>query len=862
MLRRDFFTRKVLYVIGAIVAPALLMSMLFLVLQLAPFGGRNLLISDLSTQYLQFFAELRRQLLHLSFSSYSFLISIGDSLVPIYAYYLLSPLNLMIVLFKPAQLPIAIDLIIWIKMILSSISMSIFLGNKYRSYDFMGICGGLAYGLCGFVSMYFFDVMWLDALIWLPIMIYGLERLFHQNKGGLYVFGLTAIILTNYYMGYIICIFAVIYFIYLTKQSQPKRIPLAQHIQFHWRKGVQFLWYSLISGMLSAIVLIPTIIAMLATGKKDILPANFLLKGTFGPSFAVNLGVGGNDFAGRLVHNPSIFTGSLFIVAGVAYFFSKRVDKRNKQASGLLLGSIFLGMWLLPLNTFWHMLQPPAGFPFRMVFLFSFALIMVAYEGYLQGVFHEKKVVAFSAVGVGIAITIGYIFANIFQQKMGMYTFKIPQLMVGNAVYFLAIGFLAVTTLAILSVANKRRAAKYVLMITLAFELMLNFLVATSGAPFGNQHQFERTYAKSSRLIGKIEQRERANHQFYRLLVVDQPFRKLFRVPYSGYNDSFVFKNHGLSSYSSTLNFHTHHVLENLGFSSRNIRRIDMFGSTPVSEHLLALKYFYYIGKHENSLSVQKNVAGLGFMTSNRMQQLKFVKNEPFINQNRLVQAEMGNSEQYFKRPQIMSTSQQTFRDFYQYKVVFRANTTGDHYLYLPHVRLHGVAFYINGRKLSNLYSGLGTEMIPVGNLEKGQISTITIHSIKELPDPATHLDGLNNVKFEQAVRVLNRHELRLQDNNRLDWHGGHFKGTITVFNNRRTLLLSIPYDKGWHLKVDGKNQPVKRVASGFVGAELSPGRHRVAFNYQIRGLLAGIDVATVGVVLLIGTAVFKRIRQ
>ncbi|GHP13514.1 membrane protein [Lentilactobacillus fungorum] len=851
---------KYLYLIYTIVVPVILVSGLFLILQITPFGGHNLLISDLSTQYLQFFAELRRQLLHLSFSSYSFLISIGDSLVPIYSYYLLSPFNLLIVFFSPAQLPIAIDLIIWLKIVLASASMSVFLGNKYRSYDFMGICGGLAYGLCGFVAMYFYDLMWLDALIWLPVMVYGLEKLFNDSHGWLYVFGLVAIILTNYYMGYIICIFAVIYFTYLMKQSQPKNLPFFEHIKFHWRKVSQFLWYSLISGLLSAIVLVPTFFAMLSTGKKDISLSNFLFKGTFGPSFAVNLGLGGNDFSGRLVHNPSLFTGSLFIIIGVAYFFSKKITPRSKQSSGILLGSILLGMWLLPLNTFWHMMQPPAGFPFRMVFLFSFSLIMVAYEGYLQGIFQERKVIVLSAAGIGAVIGGGYIVANFFQRPMDPFKFEIPQLMVRNFVYVLVVGFLIATILAILLVAAGRPSGKYFLTAILAFELMVNFFIATSGAPFGNQRAFEKTYAQSRRLINRVEKRDH-HRQFYRLLVVDQPFRKLFRVPYSGYNDSLIFENHGLSSYSSTLNSHTHHVLANLGFSSRNIRRIDMFGSTPVTQHLLGLKYNYYIGNHTNQLQVQKNVAGLGFMTSQRIQGLQFVENQPFDNQNRLIQAEAGNSRQYFKRPAVMSSSEQTFRDFYQYKVQFKAKIGGPHYLYLPNVRLHGVTFYINGKRLSGLYSGLGTEMIPLGRMQSNQVGTLTINAKKELPDPALHISGLDQGQFDRVVKKLNRHQLRVENLRQLNWHGGHFKGTVHVGAKQRTLLLSIPYDKGWQLKVDGQSQPVKKVASGFVGATLSTGKHQVAFNYRIRGLTAGISLSVLGALMVVGTIIFKKSR-
>nr|WP_252892947.1 YfhO family protein [Lentilactobacillus otakiensis] len=127
--QRGRHTKRHFYIL-AVLTPFLLVSALFVVIGIAPFGAHNLLVSDLSTQYLQFFSELKHQLANFSFSSYSFLMSIGDSLVPIYAYYLLSPLNLIILFFGNAQLPIAIDLIIWVKLILCSISMSVFLAKK------------------------------------------------------------------------------------------------------------------------------------------------------------------------------------------------------------------------------------------------------------------------------------------------------------------------------------------------------------------------------------------------------------------------------------------------------------------------------------------------------------------------------------------------------------------------------------------------------------------------------------------------------------------------------------------------------------------------------------------------------------
>ncbi|MCJ2160971.1 YfhO family protein [Lentilactobacillus kefiri] len=859
--QRGSHTKRHFYIL-AVLIPLLLVSALFVLIGIAPFGSHNLLVSDLSTQYLQFFAELKRQMAHFSFSSYSFLMSIGDSLVPIYAYYLLSPLNIIILFFGNAQLPIAIDLIIWLKLILCSVSMSVFLGKKYQMYDLMAIYGGFAYGLCGFVSMYFYDLMWLDALIWLPVMIYGLEKLYYYGKPTIYVISLVAIILTNFYMGYIICVFNVLYMAFLLKKNQPYRLPFFENLKANWRKIGWFIWYSLLSGLTTAVVLIPTAIAMMATGKKDLSVVNFLFKGTFGLSFPVNFGVGGNDFAGRLVHNPSFFTGSLFIVGIVVYFLSKMITKRDKQAAGILVGGIFVGMWLLPLNTIWHMMQQPAGFPFRMVFLFSFAIIMITYEGYLQGMFAEEKLLIRCAAGITVAILIGYVFANIDGQKMMEFRFDIPQLSVSNIVLVFVVGFMIVTTIALIGVGKQRRSSQIFLGFILAAELGLNFMIATDGAPFGNQKAFEHTYAQSIKKVDTIEKQNQSDRGFYRFVIVNKPFRNLFKVPYNGYNDSFLYRNYGISSYSSTLNTHTHHVLGDLGFSSRNIRRIDSFGGTAITNYFFGLKDYYFIGNDTNKLTVRKQTAGLGFTADNQIQHLKLRRELVFDNLNRFVQKVAGNHKQYIVKPTIVSNAHYVTRDYFGYKAQFYANTTGPQYLYVPRVRLIGVSIYVNGQKLSNLYSGLGTEMVPLGYMQKGQISTVTIHSNKELPKIPRDIGGINMRNLKQVVKDQNKHLFKLQNPSRLNEHGGHFKGTVNVGNKARTLVITIPFDQGWQVKVDGQQQAVKRVAGGLVGIPLSKGSHHIAFNYHIRGLLAGVGVTLLGLVSLCCTAIWRYYRR
>ena len=59
-----------------------------------------------------------------------------------------------------------------------------------------------------------FNVMWLDALIGLPLIILGVDALLQKRNPLYYVFPLSLTILSNYYTGYMICLFLGLYFPY------------------------------------------------------------------------------------------------------------------------------------------------------------------------------------------------------------------------------------------------------------------------------------------------------------------------------------------------------------------------------------------------------------------------------------------------------------------------------------------------------------------------------------------------------------------------------------------------------------------------------------------------------------------------
>ena len=65
-------------------------------------------------------------------------------------------------------------------------------------------------------------IMWLDGMVFLPLIVYGLERMLIQRKPLVYVLSLSIMMFANYFIAYMICIFLVIYFILFMMQYTDK----------------------------------------------------------------------------------------------------------------------------------------------------------------------------------------------------------------------------------------------------------------------------------------------------------------------------------------------------------------------------------------------------------------------------------------------------------------------------------------------------------------------------------------------------------------------------------------------------------------------------------------------------------------
>ena len=204
-------------------------SVLFLVMAVLLFGGifllydRSLVWSmDGLAQHclsLAYYGEYLRDILRNIFVEHTFhipmfdfSIGLGTDIVSTLHYYAIGdPLNLLSVFFKPSHTEYLYSLIVVLRMYLAGAAFCLFMSSKKCSSSAV-VSGAIAYALTGYsllagVRHPFF----LTGMVYCPLILLGIDRIFDGKKPLLYILSLAVLILSNFYSAYMTCIFMVVY---------------------------------------------------------------------------------------------------------------------------------------------------------------------------------------------------------------------------------------------------------------------------------------------------------------------------------------------------------------------------------------------------------------------------------------------------------------------------------------------------------------------------------------------------------------------------------------------------------------------------------------------------------------------------
>lgn len=352
--------------------PAAMMAAVFAVCGLVPFGTRTLGVMDMAHQYLPFLYSLRDILRGDASLLYLPSMCLGGNMLGVAAYYLTSPLNLITCLFPRESMYTAISLLYFLRVGLCGLTMGVYTGRRY-GYGWRNLVPATGYAFMAFMIGYCFNYLWQDCVILMPLVALGIARIVERRSPWLYILTLGGALLLNFYIGYILCLFSVLFFLY-----ELFSVPRSERVS-PWKTLGVFAVSSLAAGALAAVLLVPAAFS-LSGGKAEFSLSVLTLAPQFDPVRLLSkLYIGAFDYEEIMPSGlPQIFTGTVTAALAILYFANRRIPRRRRVLTGAFLLILAASFWITALDLTWHALNTPSWYNHRYSFLFSFLVAAAA----------------------------------------------------------------------------------------------------------------------------------------------------------------------------------------------------------------------------------------------------------------------------------------------------------------------------------------------------------------------------------------------------------------------------------------------------------------------------------------------------
>ena len=387
------------YLLLSFFLPVLLLEGIVIAEKIQPFGSESFLIVDALHQYLPFFADYQEKLKSMDSMFYSFHAGLGYNFLGLWAYYLASPLNLVIALVSKSMLTMILSHLYVLKIALCCFTAAFYFRKRRGKDEISIVAFGMAYGLCSYMVGYSWNIMWMEVMMMLPLILYGIDKLIKEHDGRLYCFALFISLWCNFYMSYMTCLFLILWYLLYSHKN----------VKEFFTNGFRFAGYSLLSGAMAAVVLLPAYLGIMQTSSAKLQFPKELWYGTFGNLFSRHF-LGTTPLTMAVDDSKiNLYCGILTLLMAGFYLAVREIRLIDKIRRLLLLVFLFFSFNMPVLGYVWHGFHDQYGIPNRFAFLYIFALLAMAYEGYCVLVRGKRKVslwIYFAVILCGILIGI------------------------------------------------------------------------------------------------------------------------------------------------------------------------------------------------------------------------------------------------------------------------------------------------------------------------------------------------------------------------------------------------------------------------------------------------------------------------
>jgi uncharacterized membrane protein YfhO/putative flippase GtrA len=786
-----------------------------------PFGDRAVLIIDSAHQYLPFFTEFLRKLNGGESLLYTFRGGMGINFWGLFAYYLASPLNFLIMLFTEKHVMEGMAFIILLKIGLSGGIFSYYLNTKTKKSNVTVIAFSIMFALSNFMIGYYFNIMWLDSIMLLPLVMLGIERLAKGKSGRFYGAFLGLVLFCNYYIGFMVCIFSCIYFLIqliIAKKQTVKNVI---------RSCVSFGTYSLLAGGIASIVLIPAYQALKLSQsitdnggfpEKIEFYTNFLnlLRQHFAFLEPINI----SDNRGDL----NVYCGVLVLIVFFLYMVDNKVSLRERIAKNGLLILLFVSFNTNILNYIWHGFHMQNGLPNRFAFLYIALLLTMG----VDAISHLKTLSIYRVIfacAAPILLTASILIFNTVEvdASADSWVYMLPNVVTAVFLCLYALLLILYKTL-----EWKKVYFQLTLFIIIIVELGANGIYGTiqngtigRSVYLGDQSNFQALIERTG------------DDSFYRSEMDGTLIRN--EIMYQGGN--------GIVMFSSTVPYDMINFVRKLGMEGRT-NKSGYPGATRLVNDILGIKYIasktdtvslfgFPKVDQEGNLTLYENdtALSLGFMVDSKIKEWNIEEKSHTQVQDDFISLATGEASLY-RQIQTYSLDESD-------EITFTLLPNEQMYLDLER-EVEKVE--ITAPDYTRKYDKYTDHLYDLGCYEDGAQVTVkfTLKEDSKTVDMVTY--GYQEDEYDSVYEALSRNQMEVTKQ-----EANEVLGNISV-DKAGTLLLTVPYEKGWEVLVDGEKTETYPVGGSIIGVDLGEGIHTIQMKYTPPGLWIGSVVSIVSI--------------
>ena len=600
---------------------------------------------------------------------------------------------------------------------------------------------------------------------------------------------------------------------------------------------VRFAWYSLLAGGTGAILLLPEAKILSYADSADAtwpeaVEWYFGLIEELSRLCTTAAPYTGND------HWPNLYCGAFTVLFVILYVFNKRIKWSEKLPKLMLLVLFVLSFSNNYLDFIWHGLRFPNSLPGRQSFLFIFMMLVVGFDA-----FRKRKGNRIWHMLLALAMCFTVLIWGAIRTDASVTD---PLSFVLTGVFIAAYGICFV--LHRIGMKQVRMMMKGFVVALAMGEILLNMAVTgfyslNRTAYLGKMEDYEVLLE-----LAEIDAKADAGKDAVTFYRVEDYERKTK-------NDDSLYGYPSGTIFSSLMNIEVSRFYQSVYMEGgRNYYCYN--GATPIISSMLSVKYMLSDNNLGNNAlrSVVATSGGYYLYENKYCLPLGFMMSEEAIaswdNTRRQKIAQINELGLVLGATENMLSKSEVYMQVEEGKTSITVDEAGIYYANYDKCNTDNLSISINGGAATRYNKTSHRYLFELGECQPGDEILITNGKAEEI---SFTVYKLNLDAVDAAYETLSAQTMVTEE-----FTDTFIKGSIEVSQAGR-LVLSIPYEEGWKLYVDGKESEILDFKETFLSVYLEEGHHDIELRYMTPGLKTGATISFVCVGLFAITMIARK---